>query len=103
MQRACEKSFDAGLASLYVPRLLGPSKQQLLDAFGKQLTTAATALQESPAMQLTAITAMRRRTAKPPKNPRGVRVGLGVVGACHSKIGGGQVTLTLTLTLPEAG
>ena len=45
MQRACEKSFDAGLASLYVPRLLGPSKQQLLDAFGKQLTTAATALQ----------------------------------------------------------
>ena len=76
-----------------VPRLLGPSKQQLLDAFGKQLTTAATALQESPAMQLTAITAMRRRTAKPPKNPRGVRVGLGVVGACHSKIGGGQGNL----------
>ena len=93
MQRACEKSFDAGLASLYVPRLLGPSKQQLLDAFGKQLTTAATALQESPAMQLTAITAMRRRTAKPPKTPRGVRVGLGVVGACHSKIGGGQGNL----------
>ena len=51
----------------HVPRLLGPSKQQLLDAFGKQLTTAATALQESPAMQLTSITAMRRRTAKPPK------------------------------------
>ena len=33
------------------------------------------------------------RTAKPPKNPRGVRVGLGVVGACHSKIGGGQGNL----------
>ena len=93
LQRACEKSFDAALASLYVPRLLGPSQQQLLDAFGKQLTSAATALQESPAMQLTTITAMRRRTAKPPKNPRGVRVGLGVVGACHSKIGGGQGNL----------
>jgi len=93
LQRQCEKSFDAALASLYVPRLLGPSQQQLLDAFGKQLTSAATALQESPAMQLTTITAMRRRTAKPQKNPRGVRVGLGVVGACHSKIGGGQGNL----------
>ena len=34
--------------------------------------------------------AMRRRTGKGQKPPRGVRVGLGLVGAVHSKTGGGQ-------------
>lgn len=93
LQRQAEKSFDLGLTSIYVPGLLGPSKQQLLDAFSKQLTATATAFQESPTMQLQAIAAMRRRTGKQQKPPRGVRVGLGLVAACHSKLGGGQGNL----------
>jgi len=93
LQRSCEKSFDAGLSSIFVEGLNGPTKQQLLDAFSKQLTAAATAFQESPAMQLQAITAVRRRTGKAQKPPRGIHFGLGLVGACHSKIGGGQGNL----------
>ena len=44
-------------------------------------------------MQLQAIAAMRRRTGKQQKPPRGARVGLGLVAACHSKLGGGQGNL----------
>ena len=93
LQRECEKGFDGGLSGLFVGGLNGPTKQQLVDAFGKQLLAAATAFQESPALQLQAIAAVRRRTGKQQKQPRGFNVGLGLVGACHSKVGGGQGNL----------
>lgn len=41
-------------------------------------------------MQLQAIGAMRRRTGKGPKPPRGIQAGLGLVGAMRSSFGGGQ-------------
>ena len=85
--------FAPAAANAIVPGLNGPTKQQLLDAFSKQLTAAATAFQESPALQLQAIGAVRRRTSKGQKPPRGVHVGVGLVGACHSKLGGGQGNL----------
>jgi len=91
--RACEKAFDAGVGDIFVPALNGPTKAQLNEAFTKQLTAAATAFKESPAMQLQAIGSMRRRTGKPQKQPRGVRMGVGLVGAVHSKMGGGQGNL----------
>ena len=41
-------------------------------------------------MQLQAIAAMRRKTGKAQKPPRGIRAGLGLTGAVHSAFGGGQ-------------
>ena len=45
---------------------------------------------ESPPMQLQAIAAMRRKTGKAQKPPRGIRAGLGLTGAVRSAFGGGQ-------------
>lgn len=88
-----EKRFDADLANLMVDGLAGPSRQQLTTAFGQQLTDVAGKLMQSSAMQLQAIAAMGRRVRKAGKPPRGIRYGLGIVGAARSKIGGGQGNL----------
>jgi len=93
LRRNAEKHFDAVLASLMVPGIGGPSRQQLNTAFGQQLTDQTSKYLESPPMQLSAMNAMRRRTGKGQKPPRGVRVGVGLVGAMRSKIGGGQGNL----------
>jgi len=93
LRRSAEKQFDAALSALLVPSLGGPTRQQLNTAFGQQLTEQTSKYLESPPMQLQAMNAMRRRTGKAQKPPRGMRVGLGVVGAARSKIGGGQGNL----------
>ena len=41
-------------------------------------------------MQLQAISAMRRRMGKALKPPRGIRAGVGLVGALRNQFGGGQ-------------
>ena len=76
-----------------VPGLGGLTRPQLTTAFGKQLTELSSKFIESPPMQLQAIGAMRRRTNKGMKGPRGVRAGLGLVGAVRSQAGGGQGNL----------
>jgi len=93
LRRNSEKQFDAALAALLIPSLGGPTRQQLNTAFGQQLTEQTSKYLESPPMQIQAMNAMRRRTGKGQKPPRGMRVGLGVVGAARSKIGGGQGNL----------
>jgi len=93
LRKHAEKRFDAVLAALLVPELSGPSRQQLNTAFGTQLTEQTSKFLESPPMQVQAMNAMRRRVGKGQKPPRGVRVGVGLVGALRSKAGGGQGNL----------
>ena len=81
------------LSKLIVPALGGATRQQLNTAFGTQLTEQTQKYLESPPMQLEAMNAMRRRTGKGQKPPRGVRAGVGLVGAMHAKSGGGQGNL----------
>ena len=61
--------------------------------FGKQLTEITQKFIDSPPMQLQAIAAMRRKTGRGMKPPRGIRAGVGVVGALRSTFGGGQGNL----------
>ncbi|KAL1521711.1 hypothetical protein AB1Y20_021366 [Prymnesium parvum] len=93
LRRSAEKHFDEVLSSLMVEELGGPTRSQLNSAFSKQLTEQASKYIESPPMQIQAMHAMRRRTGKGQKPPRGMRVGVGLVGAVHSKTGGGQGNL----------
>jgi len=90
LRRNAEKHFDATVGELLVPGLGDATRAQLTTAFGKQLTEVTQKFLESPPMQLQAIAAMRRRTGKAPKPSRGIRAGLGLVGAVRSQFGGGQ-------------
>ena len=81
------------MAQLTVPNLAVPSRAQLVTAFGKQLTSATSKFVEGPGMQLEALGAMRRKTGKGQKPPRGVQFGLGLTGAVRSTMGGGQGNL----------
>ena len=66
------------------------TRAQLTAAFGKQLTEVTAKFLDSPPMQLQAISAMRRRTGKGQKQPRGIRAGIGLTGAIRNAFGGGQ-------------
>jgi len=90
LRRNAEKHFDAAVGQLMVEGLGDQTRAQLTTAFSKQLTEMTAKFLDSPPMQLQAISAMRRRTGKAQKPPRGIRAGLGLVGAFRSTFGGGQ-------------
>jgi len=90
LRRNAEKRFDGWVGQLLVPGVGEVTRAQLTTSFGKQLTELTQKFLESPPMQLQAIAAMRRRTGKAQKPPRGIRAGLGLVGAVRSTLGGGQ-------------
>ena len=90
LRRNAEKHFDAAVSQLMVAGIGEATRAQLTTQFGKQLTEVTQKFLESPAMQLQAIAAMRRRTGKGQKPPRGIRAGLGLTGAIRSAFGGGQ-------------
>jgi len=93
LRRNAEKHYDAVIGQLLVEGLVEQSRPQMTTAFGKQLTEITAKYVESPPMQLQAIGAMRRRTGKGQKPPRGVQAGVGLVGAVRSTFGGGQGNL----------
>lgn len=93
LRRNAEKVFDARVAGLIVAALDGPTRSELTEAFSKQLTQVATKFVDSPAMQLQALGAMRRRVSKGGKPPTGINYGLGLVGALRTQWGGGQGNL----------
>jgi len=93
LRKNAEKHFDAAIGQLMVTGVGEATRAQLTTAFGKQLTEVTQKFLESPPTQLQAIAAMRRKTGKAHKPPRGVRAGLGLVGAVRSKYGGGQGNL----------
>jgi len=78
------------IGGLLVDGVIEQTRAQLTSAFGKQLTELTAKYLDSPPMQLQAIGAMRRRTGKGQKPPRGIQAGLGLVGAVRSSFGGGQ-------------
>ena len=90
LRRNAEKHFDAAVSQLMVAGIGEATRAQLTTQFGKQLTEVTQKFLDSPAMQLQAIAAMRRRTGKGQKPPRGIRAGLGLTGAVRSAFGGGQ-------------
>jgi len=90
LRRNAEKQFDAAVGQLLVDGVGDQTRAQLTSSFGKQLTEITAKFLDSPPMQLQAISAMRRRTGKAQKPPRGVRAGVGLVGALRNTFGGGQ-------------
>jgi len=90
LRRNAEKHFDAAVASLMVDGVGEQTRAQLTTAFGKQLTEITAKFLDSPPMQLQAISAMRRRTGKGQKPPRGIRAGVALTGAIRNTFGGGQ-------------
>jgi hypothetical protein len=90
LRRNAEKHYDAVIGGLLVDGVIEQTRAQLTSAFGKQLTELTAKYLDSPPMQLQAIGAMRRRTGKGQKPPRGIQAGLGLVGAVRSSFGGGQ-------------
>jgi len=90
LRRNAEKHYDAEIGQLLVDGVIEQTRAQLTNAFGKQLTELTAKFLDSPPMQLQAIGAMRRRTGKGQKPPRGIQAGLGLVGAVRSSYGGGQ-------------
>jgi hypothetical protein len=93
LRRNAEKHFDACVAELIIDGVGDVTRAQLTTAFGKQLTELTSKFIDSPPMQLQAIAAMRRKTGKGQKSPRGIRAGVGLVGAVRSAYGGGQGNL----------
>ena len=89
LRRNAEKHFDAAIGLLMVDGVGDQTRVQLTTSFGKQLTELTAKFLESPPMQLQAIAAMRRKTGKAPKPPRGIRAGVGLVGALRNQFGGG--------------
>jgi hypothetical protein len=91
LRHNAEKHFDEAIG-----QLLGPgdtTRAQWTRDFGKQLTEMTQEYIDSPAMQLQKAAAMQRKMGKAPKRPRGIRAGLGLVGALRSKWAGGQGNL----------
>ena len=82
LRRNAEKEFDAAIGGLIVEGLGDATRAQMTTQFGKQLTEITQKFIDSPPMQLQAIAAMRRKTGRGMKPPRGIRAGVGVVGAC---------------------
>ena len=93
LRRNAEKHFDAAIGQLLVAGLGDTTRAQLTTAFGKQLTEMTQKYMDSPPMQLQAIGAMRRKTGKGQKPPRGIRAGVGLVGALRGTWSGGQGNL----------
>lgn len=93
LRRNAEKEFDAAIGGLIVDGLGDATRAQMTTQFGKQLTEITQKFIDSPPMQLQAIAAMRRKTGRGMKPPRGIRAGVGVVGALRSTFGGGQGNL----------
>ena len=93
LRRNAEKQFDAAVSQLVVPGLGDATRAQMTTQFGKQLTEITQKFLDSPPMQLQAIGAMRRKSGKGQKPPRGIRAGVGLVGALRSTFGGGQGNL----------
>ena len=87
LRRNAEKHFDAAIGLLMVDGVGDQTRVQLTTSFGKQLTELTAKFLESPPMQLQAIAAMRRKTGKAPKPPRGIRAGVGLVGALRNQFG----------------
>ena len=90
LRRSAEKHFDLAVGSLMVAGVVDQTRAQLVSQFGKQLTEVGQKFVESPPMQLQAIAAMRRKTGKAQKPPRGIRAGVGLTGAVRSALSGGQ-------------
>ena len=84
------RRYDNQLHPLFVEELGGQTEGELIASFNRMLTDIATKYLESPAVQLEAIGAMRRKTAGGGKVPRGLHYGLSLVGAVRSKWYGGQ-------------
>ena len=93
LRRNAEKQFDAAVSQLVAPGLGDATRAQMTTQFGKQLTEITQKFLDSPPMQLQAIGAMRRKSGKGQKPPRGIRAGVGLVGALRSTFGGGQGNL----------
>ena len=83
--------FDTALVGL-LPEVVSeqlPTRSQLAAAFDNQFTQMETKFSDSPAMQLQALAATKRKVGPGYKPPKGVNAGVSLVGAVRNSFGGG--------------